>query len=325
MRAACPAALAVAALLPLWAAACATPPPEQGTAEATREIALLTGPSTGAYLPLGQALADIYNRDVPGVHVTARMSRTQRGAGENPEALEDGKGDLAFSRADLAFQTFRGASTGESSTSHLRAIAVLYSNVIHIAVRRAAGITSGRDFRGRRVQISEDSPAPLARYVLEAYGLTADDVQTVASPRSAINRLRTGELDVRIFASGYPLAGVGDVGPASEIELLSMPSDVVDRLRSRFSFFKPAIIPKGTYEGQAADLQTVGIDGLLLCRDDLPEALVYRFTKALLESIPELSRTQGAARLINASNAPATPVPLHPGAARYYRERDLFR
>ena len=104
-----------------------------------------------------------------------------------------------------------------------------------------------------------------------------------------------------------------------------MPPDAIDRLRSRFSFFKPAVIPKGTYQGQADDLHTVGIDGLLLCRDDLPEEVVYRFTKALLESIPELSRTQDSARLINASNAPATPVPLHPGAARYYRERDLFR
>jgi uncharacterized protein len=311
-----------------WAAGCSSAPPaasSPGSGSAPREVVLLTGPSTGAYLPLGQALADVYTRELPGVHVTARMTQTQRGAGDNPQALQEGRGELAFSRADLAFQAFRESSNGESSTSHLRSIAVLYSNVIHIAVRRAAGIKEGKDFRGRRVQISEDSPAPLARYVIEAYGLSAGDVQSVGSPRSAISRLRANELDVRIFASGFPLAGVGDVGPSSEIELLQMPPDVANRLRSRFSFFKPAVIPKGTYQGQREDLQTVGIDGLLLCRDDLPEDLVYGFTKVLLESIPELSQKQNAARLINASNAPATPVPLHPGAARYYRERDLFR
>lgn len=311
----------------LVAVACSTAsnPPATDTVAATRprEVVLLTGPSTGAYLPLGQALADIYNRDLPGVHVTAQMTQTERGAGENPQALEEGKGALAFARADLAFQAFRQASEG--TESNLRSIAVLYSNVIHIAVRRGAGIRTGADFRGRRVQIAEDSPVPLARYVLESYGVAVDDVQSVSSPRGAMGRLRSNELDVRIFASGYPLAGVGDVGPSSEVELLSMPPEVIDRLRSRFSFFKPAVIPKGTYQGQTADLQTVGIDGLLLCRAELPEGLVYGFTKVLLESIPELSQKQNAARLINASNAPATPVPLHPGAARYYRERDLFR
>jgi TRAP transporter TAXI family solute receptor len=96
-------------------------------------------------------------------------------------------------------------------------------------------------------------------------------------------------------------------------------------LRTRFPFFKPAVIPKRTYRGQEIDYQTVGIDGLLLCRDTVPESLVYQMTRSLFEALPDLMRDQPAARLINVGRAPATPVPLHPGAARYYRERDLFR
>lgn len=320
----------------VWAASCAAifsagcgAPQNTGAVEAAapRQILLTTGPSTGAYSPLGKALADVYNAKLPDVHVTARNTDGPRGAGENAQLLEDGKADLGFSRADIAYQTFRQSSEGERSTSHLRSIAVLYTNAVHIVVRRASRITRGEDMRGHRVQVSDDSlgGGSLARFVLDAYGLKTDDVQSVASPRNAIARLKAGELDVRIFASAYPLTGIDDVSPSSDMALLSLTPEVIDRLRSRYSFFKPAVIPKGTYRGQSDDVRTVGIDGLLLCRDTMPEELVYSLTKTLFSAIPELSPTQHFARLIDASNAPATPVPLHAGAARYYRERDLFR
>ena len=311
----------------LFVAACSDRPewivvPQEQPA-ATRTLLLLTGPSTGAYAPLGRALADAYNRRLPRLHVTAQSPEGPRGAGENAQAVEDGKADLGFSRADLAFQAFRRSGGG---ASHLRSIAVLYTNAVHVLVRRGSGIKRGEDMRGRRVQVTEDAAGgPLARFVLEAYGLTLDDVQSVDNPRNAVARLKSGELDVRVFASAYPLPGIDDVSESSAIKLLSLAPDVVERLRSRFSFFKPTVIPRGTYRGQTADVQTVGIDGLLLCRDTMPEDLVYELTRGLFEAIHDESPAQNFTRLINTSNAPATPVPLHPGAARYYRERDLFR
>ncbi len=291
-----------------------------------RSLLLLTGPSTGAYAPLGQALADAYNKRVPRLRVTAQSTDGPRGAGENAQLLENGKADLGFSRADLAFQVFRRSAGAGAAGSHLRSIAVLYTNAMHVLVRRASGITRGEDIRGHRLQVTEDgSGGALPRFVLEAYGLTLNDVQSVDNPRNALARLKSGDLDVRVFASAYPLPGIDDVGESSEVALLSLSAEVVERLRSRFSFFKPAVIPKGTYRGQSADVQTVGIDGLLLCRDTMPEDLVYELTRGLFEAINEQSPAQNFTRLINTTNAPATPVPLHPGAARYYRERDLFR
>jgi len=155
--------------------------------------------------------------------------------------------------------------------------------------------------------------------------VSLDDVQIVPNTRNGISRLKSGQLDVRIFASAYPLAAVDDVGAESPLRLMSMEPAVVDRVRSRFPFFKPAVIPKGTYQGQDEDVQTVGIDGLLLCRDTMPESLAYRLTKSLFDALPALAEAQRTARLIDIGRAPTTPIPLHPGAARYYRERDLFR
>jgi TRAP transporter TAXI family solute receptor len=296
------------------------------SSDSARPLRLLTGPSTGAYLPLGRALADAYNSRLSSVHVTAAMTEGPEGAGANAQALDAGKADLGFSRADIAYQEYRQPPQG--TTSHLRSIAVIYINAVHLVVRRASGITRGEEIRGHRVQMSEESGSGgggLARLVVEGYGLTEHDVHAVGSARSAIARLKSGELDVRIFASAYPLDTIEDVGPSSPIALLSIDSAVINRLRSRFPFFKPTVIPKGSYKGQSEDIQTVGIDGLLLCRDSMPESVVYDLTKTLFEALPALAKTHNSARMIDVVNAPATPVPLHPGAARYYRERDLFR
>lgn len=326
-----PVVAVVTALLGLTALACGRTSQPAATASAgDRRIVILTGPAGGAYSPLGQALADVYNTRIPGLHVVAAAADGPGGAAANARALDEGKADLAFSRADLAFQVFRTQSSlpagAAGAGAHLRSIAVLYTNAVHILVRRASGIVRGSEIRGRRVQMSDDNAGSiLTRAVLEGHGLTTDDIRSIASSRNALSRLKNDELDVRIFASAYPLAGIDDVGETSPIRLLSLEPAAIDRLRSRFPFFKPAVIPKGTYRGQVDDVQTVGIDGLLLCHDAMPESVVYDLTQTLFGALPELTRLQPSAGLINVVKAPATPVPLHPGAARYYRERDLFR
>jgi TRAP transporter TAXI family solute receptor len=300
------------------------------TKASTREsqtVTFLTGPSGGAYNPLGRSLADIYNAKIPSARVVVRASDGPEGASANAQAVDAGSADLAFSRSDLAYMVYEaGTPLDQPSRSHLRSVAVVYTNALHIVVRRASGIRSGHDFAGHRVQVGDAATADsMVRMILDAYGVADRTTQVRSNSRGALERLRAGDFDVRIFASAYPLASIDDVSDQSDIRLLSIEPDVRDRLRSRFPFFKPAVIPRHTYRGQDEDIQTVGIDGLLLCRDALPESLVYEMTKTLFDALPDLSRSDQAARLINVGRAPSTPVPLHPGAARYYRERDLFR
>jgi len=314
-------AVAIAALS---AASCGTTSASATTA--VRQVTFYTGPPGGAYSPLGKALADVYNKTIPQAHVTVFSNDGPRGAGINAEAIEAGKADLGFSRSDIAYDAFRSGTEGdEKPNTHLRAMAVLYTNAVHVIVRRSSGIQNWHDVVGKRVQLTEEAGAPLARIVLEGHGVPLRDVQIVPNARNAITRLKNGEMDVRIFASAYPLATIDDVSETSELKLMSIDPAAVDRLRSNYPFFKPAVIPANTYRGQTEDIRTVGIDGLLLCHDSMPEALVYEMTRQLFEALPELSSAQPAARLINVGRAPSTPVPLHPGAARYYRERDLFR
>jgi TRAP transporter TAXI family solute receptor len=107
------------------------------------------------------------------------------------------------------------------------------------------------------------------------------------------------------------------------VRLLPVPRGQVQAMRAQYPFLEPMVVPAGTYEGQDADVETVGVSNLLLCRRDLDETLAYQLTRTFFESLPQLTRAHPAAGLIDPEQAPATPIPLHPGAARYYREREI--
>ena len=182
---------------------------------AAKTIVFLTGPPTGAYNPLGTALADVYARTIPGVHFTAVAADGPTGAASNAAWLELGKADLAFSRSDIAYLAFRnGAPEDARPYGHLRSMAVLYANVVHIMARRDSGIRRAEDIRGHRVQMPEDQTASrLTLLVLEALGLTLQDVQVRPLLPGAGGSMALRDAEVRIFAAAYPLASIEASGP----------------------------------------------------------------------------------------------------------------
>jgi len=99
----------------------------------------------------------------------------------------------------------------------------------------------------------------------------------------------------------------------------------IDRLRHEYPFLRVTAIPRGTYPGDVPTIRTIGVDSLLVCRRDLDEQLVYDLTRRFFDALPSLSSSQGALRFMDLDQAPATPIPLHEGAARFYRERELLR
>jgi hypothetical protein len=108
-------------------------------------------------------------------------------------------------------------------------------------------------------------------------------------------------------------------------KLLAIEGPAIDRLRHDYPFLRLTAIPAATYPSHSAPIRTIGVDNLLLCRSDLDEELVYELTKNFFAALPELAAEQISLRQMDFAQAPATPIPLHEGAARYYRERELFR
>jgi TRAP transporter TAXI family solute receptor len=296
-------------------------PPAQAPPPVPLRIA--TGGPGGAYYPLGQALSRLYAERVPGVAPAVDTGTS----GQNVRAVEGGGVQVAFTQADVAYTAYRrGADDAPRPFTRLRGIAVLWVNTVHVAVPTASPLRTVADLRGRRVAVGTrgSGTEALARIVLETYGLSYGDVRPdFASFVRTVEAMRAGEADAGFVVAGLPADAMMDLSRAPGVRMLPVDRQHVQAMRGQYPFLEPMVVPAGTYPGQSADVATVGVSNLLVCRDDLDESLVYQLTRTLFEALPQLARTHPAAGLIDPEQAPATPIPLHPGAARYYREREI--
>jgi hypothetical protein len=164
-----------------------------------------------------------------------------------------------------------------------------------------------------------------ARLILASHGLSYDAITPVFGGRGGADAMRARELDARFFYTPYPQAGVEDVAQTADARLIPIQRESLAAIQEGHHFLKSVVIPGGTYANQTEQILTVGMDVLLICRQDLPERLVHDMTAALFDAVPELSAAHRAAAAIDPDRGPTTAVPLHPGAARYYREREILK
>ena len=135
----------------------------------------------------------------------------------------------------------------------------------------------------------------------------------------AVEKLLKGHVDA-MFVTGRPPQDPVVQALGGGAHLLEINGPEIDNLRDYYPLLRRTVIPRGTYPGQDVPVHTVAIDLLLVCRADLSNELVYELTRAYFEQFPENVR-----RVTDIQRAPATVIPLHPGAARYYREREMNR
>jgi TRAP transporter TAXI family solute receptor len=135
----------------------------------------------------------------------------------------------------------------------------------------------------------------------------------------AVEKLLHGDVDAVIVIGRLPQEPVVRALRGGA-RLLDIDGPEIDRLRWYYPLLRRIVIPRGTYPLQRASVHTVGVDLLLVCRADLDKELVYELTRAYFEQSPENIRRQ-----TDPQRAPAVVIPLHPGAARYYREREVSR
>jgi hypothetical protein len=237
------------------------------------------------------------------------------------DALREGKLDVGVATADVAYLAFAGQlDNAVPAFDQLRGMAVLGLNTLHLIVGKHTSAETVADLRGFNVALGTNSgTALLANLLLNASGLSLSDVRRDPSPYAqAANRLVTGELDAA-FMTIVPPGAPAAVATRGGARVLEIEGAAVERLRLQHPFLVSTIIPRGSYPGQARPIRTIGVDLLLVCRGDLEDDLVYRLVEAYFAG---LDRSTPA---IDFDRAPATSIPLHPGAARYYRQRELSR
>jgi uncharacterized protein len=311
--------LVVAVLATALAAGTAAGCRAQGPPAPRRVLRLITGTPGARFHPLGQELAQVYAATIPMTDVAVQDSA---GSVANVEALQRGDADVGLSYADVAYMAYVGRLDGrQEAFAELRGIAVLELSPVHLVVRAGSAIAGAADLRGQRVAVgpSGSGSALTAHIVLRALGVDPTAVESLKYNEAAA-RLAAGTIDALFVTGSDPVDSVR-MSAQTGARILPLGGPAIEQLRHDYPFFRATVIHGGTYPGHPAPIRTIGVDNLLLCRRGLDESTVHDLTQVLFAQLPSMSILNG----MDLEQAPATPIPLHDGAARYYRERELSR
>lgn len=297
------------------------------SAQSTQFINVLTGGQSGVYYPVGVALSQIYAKEIPNVRSTAQVTRA---SAENLNLLQAGRGEAAFTLADALSDAWKGNEEAGFKTKldKLRGISGLYNNYIQIVANADSGIRTLADLKGKRVSVgaARSGTELNAREILKAAGLSYNDLAKVEYLPfgESVELMKNRQLDATLQSAGLGVASIRDLATAIKIVVIPVPPEVVAKVGD--PAYQPAVIPANTYSGQTTDVPTAAIPNFLVTHAGVPDDVVYRMTKAMYDNLDTLYAAHNAARAIKRDNAlKGMPVPLHPGAERYYREVGLLK
>lgn len=287
-------------------------------------INVLTGGTSGVYYPLGVALSKVYGEKIPNVRPTVQATKASV---ENLQLLQQGKGEIAFTLGDSLAAAWKGEEDAgfKSPLKKLRGITAIYPNYIQIVASKDSGIRTLADLKGKRLSVgAPKSGTELnARAILAAAGLSYKDLGKIEYLPFAesVELMKNRQLDATLQSAGLGVASLRDLATSVEITVVEVPAAVVDKAGPPFV---KATIPANTYNGQANAVPAAAVVNYLVTHEGMKEETVYQMTKAVFESLPELAAAHAAAKSIKLENAlDGMPVPLHPGAARYLKEKGL--
>lgn len=285
-------------------------------------INILTGGTSGVYYPIGVALSQIYGDGIEGSKATVQSTKASV---ENLNLLQAGRGELALALGDAVADAWKGeAEAGfKVPLDKLRAIAGAYSNYIQIVASEESGIKTLADLKGKSISVgAPKSGTELnARAIFKAAGLTYEDMGKVEflPYAESVELMKNRQLDATLQSSGLGMAAYRDLAAMMAVRFIPIPDSVVEKIGS--PAYQPGVIPANTYDGQTEDVPTAAIANIFVSQSRVSDELAYEMTKLMFTNLDRLSAAHAAAKGIKLDKAAKRlPIPLHPGAERYYKE-----
>jgi TRAP transporter TAXI family solute receptor len=295
-------------------------------AQSAEFINILTGGTAGVYYPLGSALTKIYGDNIKGSKVQVQVTKASV---ENLNLLQEGKGEIAFVLGDSAKDAWAGNEDAgfKNKLDKLRIIGAIYPNYVQIVASKGSNIKTLADLKGKRISVgaAKSGTELNARAVLAAAGLSYKDLGKVEYLPFAesVELIKNRQLDATLQSAGLGVASLKDLANSVEINVVPVPEDVVKKMGAPFI---PGTIPAETYKGQTTAVSTTAIVNYLVTRKDVSDETAYQMTKLFYENLPALVAAHSAAKDINVKDAASNPpLPLHPGATKYYKEKGLVK
>jgi len=296
----------------------------QSPAAKIDRISIGTGAIGGIYNVLGGGMAKLLREKLNGIDVTAE---TTNASVDNMRLVGTKQADLGFGTSVSVVQGVKGDGPFKGTKYPVAGLANIYPQFLWVVTVEGTGINTLADLKGKRVSTSNPgSGSELdAVNILSAIGMGLNDIKRERlPPQQAAEALKDRRIDALMHTAGQRQPAWEDISntPGTTIKFIDT-STAVPALQKAWgeSVYYKLTLPKGTYKGQDADVPMAAGGNTLFVRPDLPDDLVYQITKAVMENLDELAKIHSEAKNIKRELAANTPVPLHPGAARYYQEK----
>lgn len=290
-------------------------------------LSIATGGTGGVYYPLGGGMANILSKYIPYMDATAEATNASV---DNCRLINAGKAELALIMADTGWDAFQGQAVFKDGKIPLRTLAVLYPNNMHVVTVEGRGVDKVTDLKGKRVSTGAPGSGTevMALRVLEAYGIDAekDMKRDKLLPAESAGAVKDRKIDAFFWVGGLPTASITDLGatPGLKLKLIGN-ADAVPKMRDKYGpIYVKGNIPAKTYPGQDIDVPIAIVWNLLVCNEKMKGDVAYDIIRTLFERKPELVAVhRDAGWLALEPQVGGSPIPFHPGAIRYFKEKGI--
>ena len=293
-----------------------------------QNISIGTGGTGGVYYPMGGGIAAVLSKYVPGMQATAEVTG---GSVDNLKLIGSGKPYIALTMVDATLDAYKGEDKFKGNKVPLKTLAVLYPNRMHVVSIEGRGVSKMADLKGKRVSTGSPGSATevMAFRLIEAAGLDKDrDLKRERlGVAESVNAIKDGKIDAFFWVGGLPTASVTDLAntPGTKVKLIDH-ADLVPAMNKKYgNLYVEDVIPKAVYRGMDADNKQATVMNILVAHENMDDKTAYNIVKTIFEKRDELIAVHKEAANIKLENqkSSATPVPFHPGAAKYFAEKGV--
>jgi TRAP transporter TAXI family solute receptor len=293
--------------------------------ENSHNLNLATGNEKGVYFPIGKGIAEVVKK----INITINVLPSA-GSIENINRLSQGKAELCLAQKDVVYNAYNGLGNFDKKISEIRVIASLYSEAVHVLIRKPLYIKDIEDFKGKRISVGKKGSGTEANAnaVLEISGITKREYELQnLSFDETIEAFRKNSVDIAFITCGIPSEAVKDILEENIAYIYEINYMILNRLLENYPSYNIITIIPDTYKNQIKGITTIGVSALLIGREDLDEDLVYELTKAIFNNTETFKKHHKAGANISLETAlkgVKKDIPILIGAKRFYEEEDLL-
>ena len=300
-----------------------------GSGEAQqKQLSIGTGDPAGVYFPLGGAVANVLTKALPDLHATVEVTG---GSVDNIKLIATGQSELGFTMADAAMDAMQGHDKFKNNKVALQTLLVVYPNRMHVVTIEGTGIETLADLKGKRVSTGSPGSATeiMASRAIEAAGLHKDkDMKRERfGVAESVNAITDRRIDAFFWVGGIPTAAISTLATTAGVKMkLIDHADVVEKMNEKYGkLYSRSRIKAGTYPGYKTDCDVAEVWNLIVTGKRMSDEDAYAIVKTLVEKKDDIVKVHKEAESFSLDNQvqDRSPVPFHPGALKYFKEKGV--